>query len=80
MNDRPAALIDAHRFSNVTLTAALIAGSAVTARAASFDLSAEQPARQRGAVNPAVEQAAGRLPVCRSEHAALTPPVGGCLK
>ncbi|MBR7987635.1 ABC transporter substrate-binding protein [Burkholderia cenocepacia] len=39
------------------LAAALIAGSAVAAHAASFDLSPEQPARQRGAVNPAVEQA-----------------------
>lgn len=39
------------------LAAALIAGSAFAAQAASFDLSPEQPARQRGAVNPAVEQA-----------------------
>ena len=42
------------------LAVALIAasaGSAVTAHAASFDLSPEQPARQRGTLNPAVERA-----------------------
>ncbi|WP_342706283.1 ABC transporter substrate-binding protein [Burkholderia arboris] len=39
------------------LAAILIAGHVAAAQAAPFDLSPEQPGRQRGAVNPAVEQA-----------------------
>ncbi|MCA3806669.1 MAG: transporter substrate-binding domain-containing protein, partial [Burkholderia sp.] len=39
------------------LAAILIVGHVAAAQAAPFDLSPEQPGRQRGAVNPAVEQA-----------------------
>lgn len=41
----------------VRVLAAVLLGGSVAAQAATFDLSPEQPGRQRGTVNPAVEQA-----------------------